>query len=262
MTPIDTTVTDHMIDAPGGKLFAREWTTEGDPSRAPIILLHDSLGSVEVWRDFPALLAAATRRRVIAYDRLGFGRSDPRADRLTSRFVSEEAQIFLPCLLRQLQIDQFIPFGHSVGGGMAVYCGATLADSCAAIVTESAQIFVEDITLQAIAAAKVQYANSERLEKLRKYHGAKAQWVLHAWIDTWLSPEFASWNVCSVLPQIRCPLLAIHGDQDEFGSLKHPELARTLSGGEVETRVLEGCGHVPHKERPDTIVESVAQFLG
>jgi pimeloyl-ACP methyl ester carboxylesterase len=252
---------DHHISVPGGRMFAREWTPPAAADDTPLVLIHDSLGSVELWRDFPARLAAGTGRRVIAYDRLGFGRSDPRADRLTTRFVSEEAEIYLPRLLQYFQIDRFVPFGHSVGGGMAVHCGTALADSCAAIVTESAQMFAEDRTLRGIAAAKVDFRDPANFERLRRYHGDNARWVLEAWTETWLSPAFAAWTLAAELPKIACPMLAIHGDQDEYGSLSHIDLIRTLAGERATTKVLQGFGHIPHREQPEVIVGFVAEFL-
>jgi pimeloyl-ACP methyl ester carboxylesterase len=254
-------VIDHRIDVPGGGIFAREWSGSGASMAAPLILIHDSLGCVELWRDFPAQLAADTRRRVIAYDRLGFGRSDRRTDQLTPAFVADEARIYLPSLLRHFGIDRFVAFGHSVGGGMAVHCATALAPACPALVLESAQMFAEDRTLQGIAAAKIDFQDSANMARLRRYHGDNAKWVLDAWIETWLSPAFASWTLERELPRVRCPVLAIHGGHDEFGSLRHPELIRTLAGGRVETRILDQCGHVPHREQPSTIVDLVVRFL-
>lgn len=253
--------TDHRIQMPGGEAFAREWRPAGAADQPPLVLIHDSLGSVAVWRDFPAQLADGTGRRVIAYDRLGFGESDARTDRLTTRFVSEEAQIYLPCLLRHFQLERFIAFGHSVGGGMAVCAGAALAGSCVAIVTESAQMFAEDRTLQGIAAARIDFQDDANMARLRRYHGDKAPWVLEAWTGSWLSPQFATWNLRTELSQIRCPILALHGDLDEFGSLKHPEMVEELAGGPVDARILEGCGHLPHREQPASVVEVVSAFL-
>jgi pimeloyl-ACP methyl ester carboxylesterase len=256
-----STAIDRRIDAPGGALFAREWTPAEVSAAPPLVLLHDSLGCVQLWRDFPAQLADAIRRRVIAYDRLGFGRSDARADRLTTRFIAEEAEIYLPCVLRHLHIDRFVAFGHSVGGGMAIHCGAALAASCAAVIVESAQAFAEDRTLQGVAAARIDFQDSAKLAKLDRLHGHKGPWVLAAWTETWLDPAFASWSLETVLPRVRCPMLAIHGDQDEFGSLRHPEMIRSQAGGRVEMRILEGVGHVPHREQPELIIRLVAEFL-
>lgn len=260
MSDSSLAIRDHAIEVPGGRVFAREWALH-HASGAPVVLLHDSLGCVDVWRDFPASLAAGTGRRVIAYDRLGFGRSDARAESLSSSFVREESELYLPHILQALQLEKFIPLGHSVGGGMAMYCGATLRQQCSAIITVAAQMFAERQTLRAIADAKEAYADPARFAKLQKYHGAKTEWVLRAWTDTWLSLEFKEWSLRDTLPIIRCPVLALHGELDEFGSKEHPTMIETLSGGRAQAVILSGIGHVPHREQPLTMVELMASFL-
>ena len=256
-----TSATDHFVQTPNGRLFARTWSPADQSQGSPIILLHDSLGSVELWRNFPAQLCVRTHRQVVAYDRLGFGRSDARTDRLTAAFVEQEAEIYVPRLLDHFETERFVAFGHSVGGAMAVCCGAVLGNATSAVITESAQMFAEDLTLRGISAAKAEYADSERLARLKKYHGEKTAWVLSAWIDTWLSPQFANWSVRDELRSVRCPLLCLHGDRDEFGSLRHLEVAREFSGSATETRVLQGLGHVPHREDPESVLMQVARFL-
>jgi pimeloyl-ACP methyl ester carboxylesterase len=260
MTNNPPAVRDRMIDVPNGAVFVREWAPEG-ATGAALILLHDSLGCVDVWRDFPAMLAVRTKRRVFAYDRLGFGRSDARAGALPASFVRDESEVFLPRLLQSLQLDSFIPFGHSVGGGMAVYCGDVLRRSCAAIVTVAAQMFAESKTLLAIAETKDVYRQPERFARLEKYHGNKAQWVLQAWTETWLSNQFSEWSLRDTLPTISAPILAIHGDLDEFGSLEHPRMIESRAAGPRQAVILNGVGHMPHRERPETVLHLVTDFL-
>jgi pimeloyl-ACP methyl ester carboxylesterase len=259
MTRID--VLEHWIDTPDGKLFAQDWRPL-NAQGVPIILLHDSLGCVALWRDFPEQLAAATRQRVIAYDRLGFGRSDAHPGQLHRGFVEAEAEQGFAALLRQLGIGGFIVFGHSVGGGMAVGCAATHGKRCQGLITESAQAFVEDRTLQGIRDADRQFAEPGQLQRLTRYHGDKAEWVLRAWVDNWLSEAFADWNLDTVLAKVRCPLLSLHGDQDEFGSAAHPRRFTTLSGGPSAMQLLPACGHVPHREHPEKVLSEVTRFLG
>ena len=229
---------------------------------SPVILFHDSLGSVELWRNFPSALAVRTGRRVVAYDRLGFGRSDPRSDTLGPGFVAAEAETAFPALCEQLGIGRFVAFGHSVGGGMAAHCAAKFSASCDALITESAQAFVEDRTLQGIREAQGVFADPAQAERLGKYHGTKARWVLAAWIDTWLAPIFADWSLDAVLPQIRCPVLVIHGADDEYGSPRHPERIGKLVGGPVRIEVMPDTRHVPHRERETAVLDLAAEFLG
>ena len=261
---MSTTVTDHWIMTPQGALFAREWTAPG-PRRAAdatILLFHDSLGCVDLWRDFPEHLARATGRAVVAYDRLGFGRSDPHPGALPRTFVRDEATVIVPRLRDALELASLIPFGHSVGGGMAVATAATLGDACVALVTESAQSFVEDRTLAGVRAARETFAQPGQIDRVARHHGDRARWVLDAWIETWLAPDFARWSLDDMLRAVRCPTLAIHGDGDEYGSVLHPQRIAALVQGPSRAVILDGCGHVPHREQRARVVDEVAAFLG
>jgi pimeloyl-ACP methyl ester carboxylesterase len=257
--------TDAWVEHPQGRIFVRIWAPSADngsgPVDNPIVLFHDSLGCVELWREFPARLCVATGRRVIAYDRLGFGQSDPRLDKPTIDFIADEAKSYFPAIREQLGIQRFIAFGHSVGGGMAVNCAAKFAADCEALITESAQIFPEDRTLESIFAAQQQFKDDKQVERLKKYHGEKAKWVLDAWTETWLDPEFASWSIASVLPRVSCPVLAIHGIFDEYGTTRHPEMIGQLSGGPSQVEIMEDTYHVPHRERPEAVIKLVSEFI-
>lgn len=245
-----------------GCLFVKRWRPAGvADARAPIVLLHDSLGCVALWRDFPEQLAQATRREVIAYDRLGFGQSAPHPGRLGRDFIEAEAQGAFAALCEQLALSRFIAFGHSVGGAMAAGCAAAHPARCLAVVTESAQAFVEARTLEGVGAAKLAFAEAGQLERLEKYHGDKAPWVLSAWVDTWLDEGFRGWTLDASLVRVRCPLLALHGDADEFGSPRQPERYATLAAGPAQMRLLPGCGHVPHREQPEAVLDAVVPFL-
>ncbi len=256
------TCTDHWIAHPQGRLFAREWpASAAGAASPPLVLQHDSLGCVAIWRDFPERLAAATGRRVVAYDRLGFGLSDARAGRLPHDFIADEGRSFLPAVLAQLGIDRFVALGHSVGGGMSVNIAAQRPQACVALVTIAAQAFVEDRTVAGLRAARASFAEPGALERLARHHGDKAAWVLSAWLDTWLDPAFAGWSLDDVLPRVRCPALVLHGELDEYGSAAHPQRIARGVGGPVQRRLLAGLGHVPQRERPDEVVRHVAGFL-
>ncbi|WP_037149848.1 alpha/beta fold hydrolase [Rhizobium freirei] len=249
---------EYWIESPGGRLFAESWTPRDPASNTPLILFHDSLGCIALWRQFPQLLAATLNRRVIAYDRLGFGRSDRRADILSRDFIAVEAAQYLPLLCEKLAIADFIACGHSVGGGMAIWAGARFPVQCKAVISIAAQAFVEDRTLAGIRVAEKEFELPENMNRLAKYHGDKAEWVLHAWIDTWLAPAFSDWNLDAALQSLRCPQLTIHGEHDEFGSVAHP---RRIAGTHGECRILQGIGHTPHKECPELLVEVIERWL-
>lgn len=255
-------IDDHWVHHPRGRLFARSWTpAAADTNAAPLVLLHESLGCVALWRDFPRALAEATGRRVVAYDRLGFGQSDPRDGAMPLDFIADEARHVFPAMLDQLGIDRCALFGHSVGGGMAVHCAAEWPDRCATLITESAQAFVEDRTVQGLHAAQALFTQPAQMARLARYHGDKAPWVLAAWLDTWLSPAFASWTLAEVLPRVTCPVLALHGTDDQYGSLAHPEQIAASVRGPARLTVMPLTGHVPHREHTAHVAATVAAWL-
>lgn len=252
---------DTLLDVPGGRVFVRRWPPAGgNAGAAPIVLLHDSLGCVELWRDFPERLAQATAREVVAYDRLGFGRSTPRTDAPRLDFIADEAATSFPAIRAELGFERCVLFGHSVGGSMALAMAAAHPRHVDAVISESAQAFVEPRTLDGIRAAVAEFAAPEQLERLVRRHGARARWVLDAWA-VWLSPRFHSWNLDAELAAVACPLLAIHGDADEFGSCAFPQRIVERVAGASQLAILEGCGHVPHRERPDEVLSLAAAFL-
>ncbi len=260
----------YRVDVDGITLQASLWG-QCRPDRPAIVLMHESLGGVALWREFPALLSARTGCAVVAYDRYGFGASQARHDRLPADFIAAEARPWLLAVLQQLALGPVVLFGHSVGGGMAISAAAQLPQQVVAVVTESAQAFVEERTLEGIRAARDSFADPAQVMRLARYHGndaQKARWVLDAWIDTWLQPGFANWSLDAALAHVHCPVLALHGDQDEFGSLAHPRRIVRQAGGQGgsgggprEYRVLSQCGHVPHREQPEQVLLAVSDFL-
>lgn len=248
------------VNASGNRLYARRWRVS-EQDVPPIVLFHDSLGCIELWRSFPERLAKTTGRDVIAYDRLGFGRSDPHPGMLGNDFIVSEAHAAFAAVRDHFELSRFIAFGHSVGGGMAAACAAAFPGQCIALVTESAQAFVEPRTREGVLAARKTFAAKEQRDRLRRYHGDKAEWVLDAWIETWLSDDFRDWNLEATLRDIRCPVLAIHGDQDEYGSVEHPERIAALVQGPAVSKVIPGCGHVPHREKEHEVLAAVGEFL-
>ncbi|WP_420799582.1 alpha/beta fold hydrolase [Noviherbaspirillum sedimenti] len=257
---------DAWVEHPHGRIFVRTWHPvkgkDGAVAGSPIVLFHDSLGCVDLWRDFPALLSESTGRSVIAYDRLGYGKSDPRSGKPSPNFIADEAETYFPAVCEQLGFKRFIAFGHSVGGGMAVYCAAKFSNACEGLITESAQAFVEDRTVQGILAAKESFKQEGQIARLKKYHGDKATWVLNAWTETWPDPDFSGWSLENVLPKVTCPLLVIHGNHDEYGSLRHPEMIAKRSGGPLRVEIMADTYHVPHREHEQTIIELAKDFIG
>lgn len=251
---------DRLVDVDGGSTFVRRWTPPRVRDDMPLVLLHDSLGSVEQWRDFPARLAERLQRTVIAYDRPGFGRSSQRRDAPSPDFIAEEARGHFPALRDALALDAFALFGHSVGGAMAIVIAAMQGDACRFVITESAQAFVEARTLDGIRAAKRQFEDEAHFARLARWHGERARWVLQAWTEVWLDPAFAAWRLDPWLPRVQCPVLAIHGDRDEFGSTAFPRRIAAGVAGPAALALLAQCGHVPHREQMDAVLQHVDDF--
>ena len=253
-------ITDHSIDIADGSIYARRWQPHGT-TRLPIILLHDSLGSVGLWRDFPAALAHTTHRPVIAYDRLGFGHSTPLHELPPDSFIDDEASIYLPALATALGLTRYILLGHSVGGCMALFAASVATNPCAALITESAQAFVGEQTMAGIRAAKQGFADPQEFARLEKWHGERARWVLDAWTEKWLSTEFRNWSIESRLELINCPLLAINGAEDEYCPIDYPQRITRGTNGPTQVAIMAGCGHVPHRQEPDRVLAHINTFL-
>jgi pimeloyl-ACP methyl ester carboxylesterase/quercetin dioxygenase-like cupin family protein len=253
------TSTDRLLNVPGGTIFSRQWTTPAAAGKIPLILLHDSIGCVELWRDFPATLAERLQVPVIAYDRLGYGQSSGRKELPKADFIYVEAERTFPEVVKALGISEFFLLGHSAGGTISLVVASRMADACHGVVSIASQSFIEDRTIKSIETAKKSFEPPEQLDRLKKYHGEKAKWVVDAWTEVWLLPEFRPWTLEKDLPRIRCPILVMHGDTDEFGSIKIPEYIRDRTGGPVEMHIFKYCGHLPHRQQTEKVLNLITQ---
>ncbi len=249
---------ERFIQIADAEVFVKTWIPAApDMDAAPIILFHDSLGCVDLWRSFPQALAQKTGRRVIAYDRIGFGKSSPRTDALDIDFIAHEARTIVPQLCTALRMAEFIACGHSVGGCMAIQTAASLPAKCRAVITIASQAFVEDKTRAGIRAAHENLQDPAQFAKLEKYHGTKTAWVVDSWTNTWLSPAFADWNLDEVIAKVGCPVFAIHGENDEYGSSAHPQ--RIAANGVILS--LPETGHFPHREHETAVAREIQNFI-
>lgn len=255
-----TKVEEFRVEVPGGDVCVKKWIPEAEATKSPLILLHDSLGSADLWRDFPATLAEHLSRSIVAYDRLGFGKSDARDALPSVEFIAEEAITYFPAIKERLSLQGYVLLGHSVGGSMAIHIAAR-DPHCQAAVTLSAQAYVEDRTVQGIQEAQQKFEQQGQVARLEKWHGAKAIWVLHAWTDVWLSAAFANWSLAPAIESVRCPVLAIHGENDEYGSFAFPRFIAENTGGPASMLIIKDCGHMPHKEKPQETIDAVKAFL-
>ena len=227
--------------------------------RPPLVFLHEGLGSVALWRDFPAQVAQATGSPVLIWSRVGHGNSAPLAAPRTPRYLHEEALQRLPPLLAALAIERPVLIGHSDGGSIALIYAAALPDRVAGVVVLAPHEFVEDKALDGIRRAGESYANSERRQKLARYH-RDPDAVFRAWHDIWLAPEFRAWDVTGCLPAIRCPLLAIQGEDDEYATMRQIEcIAEAVA--DVDLLKLVDCRHSPHRDQPQSVIAAIVRFL-
>jgi len=231
----------------------------GDGQRPTLVFLHEGLGSIAMWRDFPALAARATRCDAIVYSRYGYGNSDPLTEARAVSYMHDEAEIALPQLLDRLAVDRPILLGHSDGGSIALIHAARASSRVLCVVTLAAHVLVEDISVASIAAAKTSYETTDLRERLARYH-ADVDSAFRGWNDIWLDPAFRDWNIEECLPRIRCPVLAIQGVDDEYGTL---EQMRRIDAGvrDAELLVLDDCRHSPHRDRPEAVLSAIAGFV-
>ena len=255
---------DSYIVAAGHRLRARKLThpdSGGEGSRPTLVFLHEGLGSIEMWHDFPAILAEATACDCLLYDRWGHGRSDPLDVERTIRYVHEEALNSLPEVLNHFHVDDAILIGHSDGGSIALIFAAEYPETVRGIITEAAHVFVEEITLQGIREAVDIYKNTHLKKKLAGYHGDNTEKIFRAWYETWLQPEFKSWDIQDCLPKIKCPVLVIQGEDDQYGTAAQVEAISKQVTGQSKPLLIPNCAHTPHKEARDRVTQEMTEFI-
>ena len=243
----------------GGHRLEYAWFGAADASARPIVMLHEGLGSLTQWKDFPDQLAGATQRSVLAYSRCGYGASEPLAGPLGVDFMHIEALETLPQLLYALDVREPVLFGHSQGASIALIHAARARRPVTAVVTMAPLVFVESYGLDSIRRARVAYLETDLREKLARYHD-DVESAFWGWNDIWLNPDFAIWNIEAVLGEISCPVLAIQGLEDEYGTIE--QINRTARAvPQLHRLELPECGHSPHRDQPQTVLSAVTSFL-
>jgi len=248
-----------MFTEVGGQRIEYEQIDVGGKSRPSLVLLHEGLGSIAMWRDFPGRLAHATGCDALVYSRQGYGNSDPVTASRDVGYMHDEALRTLPALLDQLAITRPILVGHSDGGSIAlIHAGAGMRP-VAAVVTLAAHVLVEDLSVASIAAAKVAYETTDLRAKLARYH-SDVDGAFWGWNRIWLDPEFRAWNIEAYLPRIACPVLAIQGEDDEYGTM---EQMRRIGAKvrDIELVALADCRHSPHRDQPEAVQDAITRFV-
>jgi pimeloyl-ACP methyl ester carboxylesterase len=229
------------------------------PELPTIVLLHEGLGSVGHWKDFPRQLAERTEAGLFVYSRYGHGNSERLDSPRPVSYMHHEAQVVLPEILRQSEIETPVLLGHSDGASIAIIYAGTFPESPAAIVLEAPHVFVENITVESIARAKIVYETTDLAEKLGRYH-AHVDSLFWGWNNIWLDPAFRGWNIESYLDTIRCPVLVLQGAQDEYGTVRQIDAIRARIPS-AEWMLLENCKHAPHRDQTEMVLQEIGRFL-
>lgn len=242
-----------------------QWLRREEEAAPLMVFLHEGLGSVSMWRDFPMQLCAALGCRGLVYSRPGYGRSTPRAadEHWAPDFMHRQAHEVLPALLSALGVDasENKPwlFGHSDGGSIALLYAAQFPDRLAGAVVLAPHILVEEVSVASIAGARTAYEQTDLRQRLARHH-ADVDSAFRGWNDIWLHPDFRSWNITQELRTITCPLLAMQGVNDEYGTLEQIRgIARTAP--HCQQLEVANCGHSPHKDQTDRVIAAVQTFF-
>jgi len=243
----------------GGKRIEEAWWGPAPDEAPTLVLLHEGLGCVALWRDFPAKLAAATGCGVFAYSRPGYGQSDPAPLPWPLSYMHDEARS-LPAVLDAAGVRRALLVGHSDGASIAtIYAGSAYDPRVRGLVLIAPHFFVEDEGIRSIEAARASYETGDLRRRLARYH-RDVDNAFRGWNGAWLDPGFRAWRIDEFIPYIRMPILLVQGEADEYGTVAQLRAAEELAYGPVETLLVPGVGHAPHLDAPAAVVGAVRDF--
>ena len=246
-----------FVNVGGADLEVARWAG-ARPDLLPILLLHEGLGSISLWRDFPAKVGEATGREVIAWSRRGHGWSAPIEDARGPDYMHREAEL-LPELFDWLGLRRAHLLGHSDGASIALIAAARTPDLVSSIILEAPHVFVEDISIDSIAEIGRTFGTSDMAVRMRRHHADPVH-IFRKWNDIWLLPAFRQWNIENLLAAIEAPTLMIQGLDDEYGTME--QLDRIARAVPHAARIeLDDCRHSPHRDREDAVLSAVRGFL-
>ncbi|HEY8298221.1 MAG TPA: alpha/beta fold hydrolase [Candidatus Baltobacteraceae bacterium] len=245
----------------GRELETQLLKARGAGREPTVVLLHEGLGSLGLWRDVPEQLARRTGLAVLTYSRYGNGFSEVLREPRTPRYMHDEALVVLPELLDAHAVRDVVLVGHSDGASIALIFAASHPDRISALVLEAPHVFVEDLSIRSIAAAKRAYEAGDLRTKLARHH-RDVDRTFYGWNDIWLDPSFRDWNIETYARDLRCRTLVVQGSDDEYGTPAQIESIRAAaSGARIDTLLLANCGHSPHRDHPAPTLDAIASFL-
>jgi pimeloyl-ACP methyl ester carboxylesterase len=236
-----------------------QWVGDAASSTPPVVFLHEGLGSIAMWKDFPARFCAENGLRGLVFSRYGYGRSTPKPpdENWTPAFMHAQAHDVMPLLFDTLQIERPWLFGHSDGGSIALLHAAKFI--VAGIVVVAPHLFVEDVSIASIEKAREAFEATDLRARLARYHDDPDS-AFRGWNDIWLDPSFRAWNIEAELDSVACPVLAVQGEDDEYGTLAQ---IGGIQARLPKTRllVIPKCGHSPHRDQPALLAAEAARFI-
>lgn len=248
-----------FVTAAGRKLEYQRIDADADAAKPVLVFLHEGLGSITQWRDFPHKVVAATGCPALLYARYGYGQSDVLEELREPGFMHDEALIALPQLLDALGVSNPILVGHSDGASISlIHAGA--GHPVRGVILEAPHVFVEEHGGHGIRAAKLAFETTDLPQKLGRHHRDAAK-TFYGWYDVWMSRDFPRWNIEASLAGIRCPLMAIQGEDDAYGTMAQLDAIARQVSGPCELVKLADCGHTPHQEQPERTLAAATRFI-
>ena len=252
-----------IVEVAGARL-EYAWSGPGPDEAPTLVFLHEGLGCVSLWRDLPIRLSETTGLGAFVYSRQGYGNSDPAELPRPPDFMDREAGVVLPDVLGAAGIRRYFLIGHSDGASISLIFAAnrtTARDGLLGLCLEAPHVFVEDVTVQSIAAIGESYHDGALRQRLTRHHGSNVDTAFWGWNRVWLDPRFRDWNITRTLDAIDVPVQVLQGRNDEYGTLAQIAAIEDGVSGPFQKKLFEQSGHSPHRDQPDAVLSDMAQFI-